>query len=215
MKTTRFVSLMALASFAIASASSQASDAAMAKLLDCMKLKAASAEQQACMSQVERCATRRPRRPAEIAVGATARKGAQGPQAAGKLAPAPAPRSRSNLRPLPRQSASPCASQLAKHRGHGHPSRAVGDAANRVNLQNAQVRQQRKPFGSATTRSPSWPASSDAGHRQQPAFGRREHCRQGETGQPHRRSPPCSGRGLRRRAEGCAPRPKSRRRRRS
>ncbi len=53
MKTARFTSLAALVSFALAAAGSHAADAATAKLLECMKLEAASPKQEACMRDVQ------------------------------------------------------------------------------------------------------------------------------------------------------------------
>ena len=53
MKVKRKVSLIALLSFSMAATASNASDAAMAKLTECMKLKAATPEQHACLSAVQ------------------------------------------------------------------------------------------------------------------------------------------------------------------
>src|SRR5258706_5853714 len=53
MKAARFTSLAALVSFALAAAGSHAADAATAKLLECMKLEAASPKQEACMRDVQ------------------------------------------------------------------------------------------------------------------------------------------------------------------
>ena len=53
MKTTRSASLAALMSLAFAASAAHASDAATAKLLDCMKLEAASPKQEACLRDAQ------------------------------------------------------------------------------------------------------------------------------------------------------------------
>src|SRR5258708_37556943 len=89
MKTTRFVSLTALVALALAAAASHASDAATTKLLDCMKLEAASPRQQACLSEVQTLGSAP--KPAAAAMQARAAAAMQAPAATAARKPLPAP----------------------------------------------------------------------------------------------------------------------------